>query len=175
MNAIPLGMPRKETLRTILIDLFALSFIYLAPTAAHLLNFPVYMLEPMRLMLIVSLAHSSRKNSYILALTLPLFSFLVSGHPELLKMLVITAELALNVFLFYLLLRRGLNMFVSALMSIVFSKLFCYLLYLAVFSWAFVQAEAAPLFLGIQVATTLVFSGYLYVISRSHPVENRLG
>lgn len=157
------SLSRKLVVRTALLDLFAVALILLAPSIAHLFSFPVYMLEPMRVMIILSLAHSTRKNSYLLALTLPIFSFLVSGHPELVKMLIITAELVLNVFLFYLLASRIRNGFLSGLLSILTSKVFCYLAYLVFFSLAFVREEAAPLFLLVQGATTLVFAGYLFM------------
>jgi hypothetical protein len=159
MKALTINLTRKEAL----IDLAALTFIYFTPTLVHLLNFPVYMMEPMRIMLVISFAYSSKNNSFLLALSLPLFSFLVSGHPEFIKMMVITAELTLNVYLFYFLLGRRSGTFPAALLSIIASKLFCYLLYLAVFSWAFVRAEAAPVFLIVQALTTLVFSSYLYL------------
>lgn len=164
MNVQTASLSKKELLKALLLDAGALAFIFLAPSLTHLLSFPVYMLEPMRVMLILSLAHSSKKNSYLLALTLPLFSFLVSGHPEAVKMMVITAELVLNVFLFYLLSERIRNIFWSGMLSILVSKFFCYLAYLAVFSLAFVRAEAAPLFLLVQAATTLVFSTYLFLL-----------
>lgn len=161
------SIPRKELLKALFIDILALAFIYFTPSIAHMFNFPVYMLEPMRVMLILSIAHSTRKNSYLLALTLPLFSFLVSGHPEPVKMMIITAELLVNVFLFYLIASRIRNLFLSGLLSIVISKAFCYLAYLVVFSAMFVREEAGAVFLLVQAITTLLFSGYLFIISKS--------
>ncbi len=160
-------LSRKALVKALLIDMAALAFILLVPSLAHLFSFPVYMLEPMRVMVILSLAHSTRQNSYLLALALPAFSFLVSGHPEAVKMMIITAELVLNVFLFYLVAARTRNFFVSGLLSIAASKVFCYLAYLAFFSLAFVKEEAATVFLVVQLLTTLVFSGYLYVINKT--------
>ena len=167
MNTQAASLSQKELVKALVIDILALAFIYFTPSLAHLLNFPVYMLEPMRVMLILSLAHSTRKNSYLLALTLPLFSFLVSGHPELVKMMIITAELVLNVFLFYLISARIRNLFLAGFLSIVGSKIFCYLAYLVVFSMAFVREEAGTVFLLVQLLTTVIFSGYLFVISKA--------
>lgn len=168
MNTQVALIPRKELVKALLLDMMALAFIYFTPSIAHLLNFPVYMLEPMRVMLILSLAHSTRKNSYLLAFTLPLFSFLVSGHPEAVKMMIITSELVLNVFLFYLLAGKLRNLFVSGLLAILFSKAFCYLAYLVIFSAAFVREEAGTTFLLVQACTTLLFSGYLFIISKTN-------
>jgi hypothetical protein len=161
------SLSRNDLLKALLIDFAALAFILVTPSLAHLFSFPVYMLEPMRLMMILSLAHSTKKNSYLLALALPLFSFLVSGHPEPVKMMIITAELVLNVYLFYLLAARVRNIFLSGFLSILLSKLLCYLAYLVVFSLAFVRDEAGTMFLGVQLLTSLIFSGYLYAIFKA--------
>jgi hypothetical protein len=157
------SLSRKDLLKALLIDMAALAFILFTPSLAHFFSFPVYMLEPMRLMMILSIAHSSKKNSYLLALSLPLFSFLVSGHPEPVKMMIITAELTLNVFLFYFLAARIRNSFASAFLSILASKAFCYLAYLVIFSLAFVREEAGTVFLLVQALTTLIFSSYLFL------------
>lgn len=164
MKVFPSTIDLRTVITTAIIDLSALAFIFLVPSVAHLLSFPVYMIEPMRVMLILSLAHSTQKNSYLLALTLPLFSFLISGHPEVVKMAVITAELLLNVFLFYLFFNRVKNAFISMVTSIIVSKVFCYFLYLLVFSWAFVKAESSAWFLAVQAVMIVVFSVYIYAI-----------
>jgi hypothetical protein len=161
------SLSRKEILKALVIDMAALGFILLTPSLAHFFSFPVYMLEPMRVMMILSMAHSTRRNSYLVALALPLFSFLVSGHPEPVKMMIITAELVLNVYLFYMLASRLNNFFLSGFLSIVLSKIFCYLAYLVVFSMAFVRDEAGTQFLVVQALTTLLFSGYLYLIFKN--------
>lgn len=167
MNTQVATIQKKELLKALLIDSAALVFILFTPSLAHFFSFPVYMLEPMRLMMILAIAHSNRKNSYLLALTLPLFSWLVSGHPEPVKMGIITAELALNVYLFYFLAGRIRNSFLAGILSIAGSKLFCYLAYLVIFSAAFVRAEAGTMFLLVQGATTLIFSGYLFFMFKN--------
>jgi hypothetical protein len=165
MKTTGISLNRGELLRAALVDLGGLALILFVPSFAHLLNFPVYMLEPMRVVLILAMAHTTKRNAYLLALTLPAFSWLVSGHPEALKMAVITLELIANVFLFYLIAEKTRRIFIAALSSVIISKIFCYLLYMVLFSWSFVVAEADPLFLAVQAVTTLLFSGYLYVTS----------
>jgi hypothetical protein len=127
------------------------------------------MIEPMRLMVILSVAHSTRVNSYILAFSLPLFSWIVSGHPEFLKMAVMTGEIAINVFAFYYLVRRIGTVLFSMVISIVVSKVICYAFYLIFFSMMFIQEESEPLFLVAQVITTLVFSAYVSFFFRKSP------
>ena len=148
----------------ILLDIGALAAIYLIPATVHLTGIPVYMIEPMRLMLILSMAHASKYNTFLLALSLPLFSFVVSGHPELIKMFIITGELVINVALFYWFLNRYKQAFLAVFISIIISKIACYLAYWPIFSFQFMVAEADLQFIIIQFITTLVFSLYISII-----------
>ena len=148
------------------LDIVAIAVIFFTPKIGQLIHLPFYMVEPMRLMVVLSIAHSNRANSYLLALTLPLFSWAVSGHPELFKMLVMTGEITVNVFLFYYLVRKIDSVLLSMIISIVVSKVLCYAFYLVFFSMMFIQEEADPSFLIAQVITTLVFSFYVFFILR---------
>jgi len=151
----------KRLISHMLLNGLAILFIYLVPTLSHLTSVPVYMIEPMRLMLILAVVHTSSFNAYFLAATLPLISYLFSGHPFFLKMLIITGELVLNTLLFYLFIHHIRKVFPSILLSILLSKLACYLAYGIFFTRAFMTAEASPLFLAVQVGTTIFFSLYV--------------
>lgn len=168
MKVMTLSLDKNEVIKATILDIAALAFIFFIPGIAHVLSFPVYMIEPMRLLLVVSFVVTGKRNSYLLALTLPFFSYLVSGHPEFLKMLIITSELLVNVFLFYLFSDLMKKSFLAAITSIVASKLFAYFLYLVFFSFAFVKSEASPVFLGVQALTTLIFSLYIYISTRKN-------
>jgi hypothetical protein len=150
--------------RTAITDIAALVFVGLVPAASHLFKFPVYYIEPMRVMLVLALLFSSRWNAYALAIVLPLFSFLVSGHPAPVKMMIIMAELLLNAWLFFYFYQQTRRSFLSAFGSIIISKVFCYALYLIVFSMAFVKAEAEIIFLVVQLILTLVLSSLVWII-----------
>jgi len=126
-------------------------------------------------MVVLSIAHSNRLNSYLLALTLPLFSWAVSGHPELFKMLVMTAEIIINVFLFYFLNKKIDSVIMAMIISIVISKVICYTLYLLFFSMLFLQQEAEPSFLLAQVITTLTFSFYVYFVTQKKSILAKNG
>jgi hypothetical protein len=91
----------KAAVFSALFDIAGVVLVYLVPTLSHLFTIPLYMLEPMRCVLVLSLAHTHKWNAYGLALTLPLASFLLSGHPIPVKACLISAELALNVGLFF--------------------------------------------------------------------------
>lgn len=155
----------KLNTKSIVLDIFALAFIYFVPTISHLLNIPLYLVEPMRIMLILAIVHTSKKNAYIIALTLPLFSFLISAHPNIFKVLLITAELVLNVWLFFELSKRT-NKFVAMLSSILISKIFYYLLKFGLISFAILQTGLISTPIYLQLITSVVFSGYLFFIIR---------
>ena len=157
----------KRTINYIIFDILALAFIYLVPTISHMLSFPLYLIEPMRIALILALVHTTKRNAYIIALTLPIFSYLVSAHPVFYKMLLISGELVLNVWLFYFILGRTKNAFVSILSSIVASKAIYYMAkFIAVALILKTGESIIATSLTIQVATTLVFSVYLGLMFR---------
>lgn len=161
----------KLNTRSIVLDILALAFIYFVPTISHLLNVPLYLVEPMRIMLILAIAHTKKKNAYLIALTLPLFSFLISGHPNIFKAVIITMELLLNVWLFYELTKRT-NQFVAMLSSIILSKIFYYLLKFGLISFAVLQTGLISTPIYLQVITSLVFSGYLFFIFRRNQINS---
>ena len=169
MNLIKCDISSIHTwnvIKGLLLDIVALVVVYFTPKIGQLLHFPFYMAEPIRLMVVLSIAHSSRINSYLLALTLSLFSWAVSGHPEFYKMLVMTCEITINVFLFYYLIRKSDSVFLSMIISIVVSKVLCYVFYLVFFSMMFLREEAEPSFLIAQVISTFVFSFYIFFVLR---------
>ena len=112
-------------LRTILIDFLAITFIYFLPALSHLISLPLYLMEPMRLAVIFCLVHTNRKNAAIIAVTVPLFSLVVSSHPAIIKSVLITIELLINLFLFYFLIEKT-NKFISMFLSITLSKIVYY-------------------------------------------------
>jgi hypothetical protein len=153
--------------RNLLFDSAAVAFIILAPAVAHMLTFPLWYLEPMRLVLVLAIMHTSKQNGYLVALVLPFCSWAFSGHPELVKMVIITAELSANVALFYWLDRRIGNPFAAILVAILASKFLCYRLYWMVFSAVFLAAETGTVFLGVQLVVTLALSLYVFLLNRS--------
>jgi len=172
MNSSSNSILSFPLIRTFFIDGFALTFLLLMPAASHLTGIPFYFIEPMRIMLVVALVFTSRSNAYILALALPVFSFLVSGHPVPIKMLIIMAELVLNVWLFVALFHKTRKSFVSMFIAIIGSKIVCYLTYWIVFSWAFVVDESQMVFLIAQMAVALVLSTSVLVFSTKRTISS---
>lgn len=95
---------------------------------SHLLAFPLYYFDPMRFALVFAMLHTSKRNTFIIALTLPLFSFLISSHPSLIKSGLLTTELLLNVFLYFVLVHKYNSRVISLIFSIIISKVVYYLL-----------------------------------------------
>ena len=129
----------KSNIKTYLIDFSLLLMIYFLPAISHLFAFPVYYLDPMRIALVVALIHTSKKNAFIIALTLPLFSFLISSHPQIIKSFLLSAELVINLGLFFLLKDKLKNVFTSLFLSILISKVVYYSLKFAFISFRFVK------------------------------------
>lgn len=164
---------RKITLRGFLLDISALALVYFVPALTHLLALPVYLIEPMRLMLILALAHTSRTNSYLLALTMPAFSFLISAHPVLPKMMLITLELLFNVLLFHLLVKRTGKIFLATFLSIFISKSAYYLVKFFLVQAAIIGSGVVDTPLAMQLVTALLFSGYAALFFKPENLTGR--
>jgi hypothetical protein len=156
---------QKERQKIVILDLMALAIIYLIPSVSHLLSFPLYLAEPLRVMVILSLIHTRKENAFILAVTLPLFSFLISGHPIMLKMLIIIFELGLNAFLF-LILTKKMNIFLSMLMSIALSKVFFYAIQYLFISATWIDPAMVEHPIVPQIVVTVVLSGYGWLMMK---------
>jgi hypothetical protein len=76
----------------LLIDVVLLVALYLVPVLSHLTAIPLYMLEPMRIAVIIALLFTNRTNAYFIAMTIPLASVLLTGHPEPLKAALMCVE-----------------------------------------------------------------------------------
>lgn len=126
-NAIRLPVV-KSTTGTILFDFTLFAFIYFVPAISHLTAFPFYYFDPIRFVLIASLLHTSKQNTFIIAITLPLFSFLISSHPSIIKTGLLSTELLLNVILFFILFSGTKSRILSIAFSILISKMIYYLL-----------------------------------------------
>jgi len=164
MEALSNTFKQRNTISSLLIDISALTFIYFIPAISHLVSLPIYFIEPMRLMIIIALVHTNKQNAYLLALTLPIFSFLISAHPAFPKMLLITFELSLNVFLFYLFTKKIKYVLPAIFASIVISKIVYYLIKFGMISFAVINSGLVSTPIIIQVITTTVFSIYVYFI-----------
>ena len=156
----------KANIKTYLIDFSILLFIYFLPALSHLFSFPVYYLDPMRIALVIGLIHTSKKNTYLIALTLPLFSFLISSHPQFVKSLLLSAELIINISLFFLFKEKIKNVFTSLLLSIIISKVIYYLLKFAFINYALLDDKLFSTPYYFQIISAILLSTYMYLANR---------
>ena len=145
-------------IRTVVVDFLALSVIYLLPTMSHLTGIPFYYLEPMRIVVLLSLLFTNRWNSLLLALTIPLFSFLIASHPAMFKVLLVTIDLTLNILLFMFFVKRIKQSFFAVFLSIAISKIVYYLLKYAFIQSNLVDGALVTTSLYIQIMLTVVLS-----------------
>lgn len=164
-NIVPI-VKSKVAIKSAILDAGALLFIYLVPALSHLFNIPLYLLEPMRIMLVLSMAHSGKMNNFIIALTLPLFSLLISTHPALVKTGLITTELFINVGLFYFLSKKIQNSFIAMFISIMISKMVYYSLKFVLIQTALMNGDMVATPIVLQIVMTFIFSLYIYLISQ---------
>lgn len=160
MEAILNKVYSKDFIKSSVFNLLGIAFIYFVPAISHLLALPVYFIEPMRLILILSIAHTSKSNAFIIAASLPLFSFFISSHPVFLKSLLIMGELMLNVWLFFFLAEKLKNKFASMLISIALSKIFYYSIKLALLNSLLLNGNLVSTPVYIQLITMTFFSLY---------------
>jgi hypothetical protein len=146
-----------------LIDSLAILFVYFTPSISQWLHFPIYLLDPMRIMVMIGLMHSHRNNAIVLAILLPVFSYIISSHPYLIKTSLISIELLINIFLF-LALTKKLHVFGAMFLAIVASKIVYYGLKIAVVKLNWLQMENISTPLWIQLIMALVFALYAWLV-----------
>lgn len=153
-------------IKTYLIDLLLISFIYFLPALSHMLAFPVYYLDPMRIALVITLAHTTKRNSFLIALTLPIFSFLISSHPHIIKSLLISSELLINLGLFYWMSKKIKNVFISISVSIIASKIFYYIAKYSLINLGMINDSLFSTPFYYQIIILILLSSYLMITNK---------
>ena len=163
-NTAQISFPEvlRKSIPAILIDIMAVAFIYFVPTISHLLSFPLYLIEPMRIMVVLALIFTHRYNALILAATLPFVSFIFSGHPFFVKSALISAELVINVLLFYALAKK-IYPTIALFTSIWVSKILYYGMKYLTILWMFPDDKLISTPLHIQLYTSLGLSIFLFL------------
>ena len=157
------------TARNITIDVGILIAIYFIPALSHLVGVPLYYLDPMRFFLLLGFFLTTNKfNAVILAITIPLFSWLVSGHPVLPKAFLISNVLLLA----YFIKSSKISLLPSLIISIVLSKLIYYLFKFVFIQTGILEMEMIATDLYIQLITLFLLSTVMWFLFRkSAPSE----
>jgi len=152
-------------IRILLTDLVSITLIYLIPAISHLSPFPLYYAEPMRLVAIAAYFVSRNKwNAYIIALTLPVFSLIFSGHPTLFKASLISVELFLNIWLLdWILTKVKWSSFLALGISIVISKACYYAVKYVFISISLLEGKLISIPLQVQLMATILMSSIFYL------------
>lgn len=128
--------------KVLVLDVLSVFAVYIIPAMSHLLAYPLYLFDPMRLIVLIGfMVYRNKWNSCVLAVTLPLVSFLLSGHPVAIKNGLIAVELLTNILLLAYMLDKRANPTLSLVTSIGASKLFYYGLKYTVIAFGFLNAD----------------------------------
>lgn len=160
----------KRAWPIIVLDVSALLLVYFLPALTHLTAIPFYIIEPFRLMVLVSLVVMNNKhNALLLAVTLPLFSFIIATHPLFVKAMLISIEMVFNVLVYIWLINKVNKPFWVILFSIIVSKAGYYLLKYGFISVGMLSMSLVSTSLLVQLAmavvTALLF-GQIYKLSK---------
>lgn len=154
--------------RIILTDLAVLGAAYGLPSLSHIAPFPLYYLDPMRLLLLTAyLLTTHRGNAVLLAATIPLFSTWVTGHPPFAKALLIGMELVVNITLLHAVLGRWKQpVILKVLGTIVVSKVVYYTAKALFIWWGWLQDKVIATGLDTQLITAVALSCFFALIYR---------
>ncbi len=151
---------KSKTFGYLVTDILIVAAIYFLPALTHLTSIPFYLFEPMRLAVVFCIINTNKKNSFIIALSVPVISLIVSSHPGFAKSILITGELTLNVLLFYIFYKKPDNKFIAMLISILIAKLFYYSGKLLFINFGLLNGDLFSTPLWIQYLMIFLFSLY---------------
>lgn len=145
----------KPIVNLAILDVALLAVMCLVPAASHLLALPLYMLNPMLAVLLAGmLIGRDWRNSLVLAVLLPLVSFLVAGMPTAPKMLCMMAEMVAVAGLFTVLAKRWATL-PAVLVAILAGKVVYYGLKMVVMAPVMIIGTDWK----VQVAAVLLWGG----------------
>ncbi|MDD4555381.1 MAG: hypothetical protein PHP04_14355 [Bacteroidales bacterium] len=157
-------LSKSFSIKKLLVDSALLAVVYFIPALSHLCPVPLYLLDPMRLVLLTGLLLTRNNvNACFLALTIPVFSSLIVGHPPMVKAILISIELTVNVLLFIQFLTKPKWYVPIALfVSILLSKMVYYSVKFTMIKTGILDGVlfSTPLYIqmGVVLLITLVFS-----------------
>ncbi len=156
----------KSLLPSVLFDIVAVAIIFLLPSFSHLTGIALYQLDPMRLALFAAILLTNRKNAYVIAFLLPIVSFIISSHPYFYKVFLISTELIINVWFFYLLANRFKNLFFASFFSILISKTIYYSLKFIFIHFLLINDSLVSTSLTIQLVVSVGISFLVAIVMK---------
>lgn len=161
--------------RNITIDVLIFVCILFIPALSHVAPFPLYILDPMRILMFTGyLLTRQNVNAFMLAIAIPLFSSLVTGHPPMFKAILISIELMVNLLLFIQLLNRTkLHVALSMFLSILVSKLVYYFMKFVFINSGFIEGDLITTNLWIQLGTGVFVTLVFYLVWMKTGMERK--
>ena len=167
MTSTIFNLDLRTNLGVLITDIMAIGIIMFLPAISHILPFPLYYIDPMRLVLLgVYFVNRNHKNAYLVAIVLPIFSMLYSGHPVFYKAMLISFELLINMVALHLLFRKGINIFFAVFLSIILSKIVYYLFKFAFIEWSLISGKLFSTSLIIQISIALGLSVVFFLFRK---------
>ena len=157
----------RKSLYYLCLDTIALIVFLTIPIFSHMLNFPLYLYDPLRFVVFFIILITTNKNALIVALFLPILSTLISGHPVFPKNIIIIIELLSNVLLYNYFLKLKINIFLSVIFSIVISKFIYYFLKYILISFGFLQMELVSTLFSYQLINIVLILIIVFIKSKT--------
>jgi hypothetical protein len=126
----------------------------------------------MRIALVFALIFTSKRNAFLIALSIPLFSFLISSHPSVLKSILLAVELTINLGLFYLIKDKINNLFISFFVSVIISKVVYYLLKFFFINFGMLNDKLISTPIVFQIASAIILSFTIYLLGKKNNLIN---
>ena len=120
----------------------------------------------MRVIIIFAIVHTSKENTYIIAVLLPAVSYLFSSHTSVIKTFILSGDLLINIFLYFNLIKLKINKFLLMSICIVASKIVYYLAKYLLIHFLVLKGNliATPIY--IQVMIVIILGGYVYLLDK---------
>jgi len=167
MNSVT-SINGKIAAKFIIIDFLVWLCVACIPAISHWLPIPLYLFEPMRIFLFLGFfLTNDKRNGYLLAITIPFVSLVLSGHPTVFKALLISFELSLNVFLVTLFIREWKKPILALLLSVLISKLFYYLVKFIFISTSLLEGKLITTPIGYQLVSGVIVAAIFFVLVKT--------
>lgn len=159
--------------RIIITDLAVLLAVLLVPALSHATPIPLYYLDPMRLFIFAGFVFGrNHNNAYALAVSIPIFSMLVTGHPVFFKSLLISGELFSNIYIFnYLYNNKRINTITSIVLSILLSKCIYYSCKAILLHFSFLDGSLITTQIWIQFISGVFITLAAYFLLKQNKIE----
>ncbi len=88
---------RNEYTLAVILDGMLFCLLFATTAISHHLPIPLYLFDPMKLIIILVIVFTNKTNAIFVALAIPQFSLVTSGHPIFPKNILISIELIIFV------------------------------------------------------------------------------